>query len=59
MKKIFTLLMLLVAISAQAFEQDKYYTINRNGESSSFIYASGTKMNTGASMLKMATTSGS
>lgn len=48
MKKIFTLLMLVVAISAQAFEQDKYYTINRNGESSSFIYASGTKMNTGA-----------
>lgn len=48
MKKIFTLLLLALSISAQAFEQDKYYTINRNGESASYIYADGSNMKTGA-----------
>lgn len=48
MKKIFTLLLMALSISAQAFEQDKYYTINRNGETSSYIYADGSNMKIGA-----------
>lgn len=47
MKKIFTLLLLVMAISAQAFEQNKYYTIHRNGETSSYIYANGSNMGIG------------
>ena len=49
MKKIFLLFLSLVTVfQAQAFEQDKYYTINRNGESGSYIYAADGKMLTGA-----------
>lgn len=49
MKKIFTLFLLsILTIQTWAFEQNKYYTINRNGESASYIYASNTQMNTGA-----------
>lgn len=49
MKKIFTLCLLLVAaVQGWAFEQDKYYTINRNGETGSYIYAADGVMQTGA-----------
>ena len=48
MKKIFILFLSLVAVSQTwAFEQDKYYTINRNGESGSYIYAADGVMQTG------------
>ena len=49
MKKIFILFLSLVAVlQGWAFEQDKYYTINRNGESGSYIYAADGMMQTGA-----------
>lgn len=49
MKKIFILFLSLVAVlQGWAFEQDKYYTINRNGESGSYIYAADGVMQTGA-----------
>lgn len=49
MKSFFTLCLSLLAITqAQAFEEGKFYTINRNGEQTSFIYASGSNMQIGA-----------
>ena len=48
MKKIFFLFLSLVTVfQGWAFEQDKYYTINRNGESGSYIYAADGMMQTG------------
>ncbi len=49
MKRFLTLCLSLLAISqAQAFEEEKYYTINRNGEQSSFMFASGSNIQTAA-----------
>lgn len=49
MKKIFLIIaMLVVAIASQAFDADKYYVINRNGESGSYMYASGSGISTGS-----------
>lgn len=49
MKKILTLLLLaLLPALAFAFSADKFYTIHRNGEASSYIYQNGTTMSHGA-----------
>lgn len=49
MKRIISLSLLLLSIcQVWAFEESKYYAIHRNGESASYIYAVGDKMNTGA-----------
>ena len=46
-KTLFLFLSLVTVFQGWAFEQDKYYTINRNGESGSYIYAADGKMLTG------------
>lgn len=50
MKKIlsFIVMMLLPVVAMAAFDGAKYYTINRNGESASFIYQNGTNMGIGS-----------
>ena len=49
MKKLFIITsMLAVAIVSQAFEAGKYYVINRNGETGSYMYASGNGISTGS-----------
>ena len=49
MKKILSLLALaLLPMLAFAFSADKYYTIHRNGETTSYIYQNGTTMSHGA-----------
>lgn len=48
MKRFFSLLLLtLLPALAFAFSADKYYTIHRNGESSSYIYQNGSTMSHG------------
>ena len=49
MKRIISLSLLFLSIcQVWAFDESKYYAIHRNGESASYIYAVGDKMNTGA-----------
>ncbi|MBO5699344.1 MAG: hypothetical protein J6R79_05000 [Bacteroidaceae bacterium] len=49
MKKLFLwFLAFITSFQVWAFEQDKYYAINRNGESGAYIYASGLMMKTGS-----------
>lgn len=40
--------MLAAAIAAQAFDGNKYYVINRNGESGSYMFADGSGISTGS-----------
>lgn len=47
-KTLLTLLFTLLPVLAFAFSADKYYTIHRNGEASSYIYQNGLVMSHGA-----------
>ena len=49
MKKIFSIIaMLVLATASQAFYESKYYVINRNGETGSYMYANGSGISTGS-----------
>ncbi|MBO4661439.1 MAG: hypothetical protein J5630_01925 [Bacteroidaceae bacterium] len=49
MKKIFPIMaMLVLATASQAFDESKYYVINRNGETGSYMYANGSGISTGS-----------
>lgn len=47
-KTLFTILLAILPVVAFAFSADKYYTIHRNGEASSYIYQNGATMSHGA-----------
>lgn len=47
-KTFFTILLAILPVVTFAFSADKYYTIHRNGETSSYIYQNGTTMSHGA-----------
>ena len=47
-KTLFTILIALLPVLAYAFEADKFYTIHRNGEASSYIYQDGETMSISA-----------
>ena len=40
--------MLVLATASQAFDESKYYVINRNGETGSYMYANGSGISTGS-----------